>query len=210
MKMVDHIVDFVRRLGVKPPYRTRRGSVLMEFLIVFPIYLVLFGGVFMIGDMLIKTSRLASADRTRALDVAAGDGANSNASSGWNAINNTKYFFLPNSIPEDTLSREDYRYHAQGTGFKGPWTVTVGAKVKDEYRLAPWTRGWLSYTHSFFEKATGTGDEMDQDDDVMLPMLQKTQVEMFSKAKVTAANIGSVRSTITTLIAGRAIIPIPT
>ena len=65
--------------------------------------------------------------------------------------------------------------------------------MKDKYRLAPWTRGWLSYTHSFFEKATGTGDEMDQDDDVMLPMLQKAQVEMFSKAKVTAANMGSVR-----------------
>ena len=39
---------------------SERGSVLMELIVVFPIYLVLFGGVFMIGDMLVKSIRLAS------------------------------------------------------------------------------------------------------------------------------------------------------
>ena len=38
----------------------RRGSVLMEFIIVFPIYLILFAGTVSIGDMLIHSNRLVS------------------------------------------------------------------------------------------------------------------------------------------------------
>lgn len=40
----------------------RRGSVMMEFIIVFPIYLVLFATTFILGDMLIHSNRLAFGD----------------------------------------------------------------------------------------------------------------------------------------------------
>ena len=47
----------------------KTGSVLMEFIIVFPIYLVLLAGLTMMGDMADHAIRLASADRTVAFDV---------------------------------------------------------------------------------------------------------------------------------------------
>ena len=166
----------------------RRGSVLMEFLIVFPIYLVLFGGVFMIGDMLLKTTRLSFADRTRAFDVAVGSGI---ANDGWSAVE--KLLFPTTTIKEDVVSSVTYRYHAQGGSFHGPWTVAVGAKAKDNYKLAPWTRGWLSYTHPFSEKATGVKDELDDGDDVMVPLMDKKRVEMFSKDRIDGRNEDSVR-----------------
>ena len=155
--------------------RQKRGSVLMEFIIVFPIYLVLFGGVFMIGDMAIKTTRLASADRTRSFDVAAKPPANSIDSTGWQAIK--EYLFHPTVIQEDNVSEVSYRYHVQGSGFLGPWTATVGAKAKDSYRLAPWTRGWLKFTNYFFEDTVGEG----LNDGSMLSLLNDSRVAMFSK-----------------------------
>ncbi len=137
--------------------RHSRGSVLMEFIIVFPIYLVLFGGVFMIGDMAIKTTRLASADRTRAFDVAAtprtGQGVDN--SLGWYQIKDK--LFPPSTVHVDDVKNEWYRHYGDPhKSFKGPWTVTVGAKVRDEYKLAPWTKGWLAFAKYFLGDATST------------------------------------------------------
>ncbi len=136
--------------------RQNRGSVLMEFIIVFPIYLVLFGGVFMIGDMLIKTTRLASADRTRAFDVAATvrGGEDADDSLGWPRIKD--YLFPITSIREDNVRNDWYRHYAN-PNFEGPWTVAVASKVRDEYRLAPWTKGWLAFAKNFLADGTGTG-----------------------------------------------------
>ena len=121
----------------------------------FPIYLVLIGGVFMIGDMAIKTTRLASADRTRAFDVAATvrSGQNADDSLGWAKIKD--YLFPVTSIREDDVRNEWYRHYSSPT-FKGPWAVAVAAKVRDQYRLAPWTKGWLAFTKRFLADATRT------------------------------------------------------
>lgn len=48
----------------------RRGSVMMEFIIVFPIYLILFAATFILGDMLIHSNRLAFGDM---MEVFVGD-----------------------------------------------------------------------------------------------------------------------------------------
>ena len=162
--------------------RHNRGSVLMEFLIVVPVYIVIFGGLFMIGAMAIKTTRLASAERTRALDVAAGDSPNTNADFGWNAIKDLLFPPVPGD-EEDNVSDdpEPYRYHEQGESFQGPWTVAVGSKIKDEYKLASWTRGWLAFAHWLFQDATRTEDELDAEDNVMLPLLNGNSADMFSK-----------------------------
>lgn len=182
MKTTAHKVDFLRRSQNVPYYKKRRGSVLMEFIIVFPIYLVLFGGVFMIGDMVIKTARLASAERTRAFDIAADDRANSNADAGWNAIR--ELLFPPVAgDAEDKITEKPapVRYHAQGTEFRGPWTVSVGSKIQDAYKLPAWTRGWLKFAHWFFADATGDADELDTGDNVMLPLLNGRSAMIFSK-----------------------------
>ena len=123
----------------------------------FPIYLVLMGGIFMFGDMAIKTTRLASADRTRAFEVAAPTraGQEPDDSLGWQQIKNI--LFPVTSINEDDAKNEYYRHYGNShRSFRGPWTVTVGAKVRDEYRLAPWTKGWLAFAIHFLGNATGT------------------------------------------------------
>ena len=49
--------------------RQKRGSILMEFVIVLPIYFVLFGYVFLLGDLGLKTIALATGDRDAAMDA---------------------------------------------------------------------------------------------------------------------------------------------
>ena len=151
-----------------------RGSVLMEFIIVFPIYLVLFGGVFMIGDMAIKTTRLAMADRTRAFDVEADTGGSHLSTAGWNKVK--ELLFPVTVINEDNAHEENYRHYAN-PGFSGPWSVAVGAKVRDEYKLAPWTRGWLAYPDWFFADVTKTA----RADGDLGALLAGSRVQMFAK-----------------------------
>ena len=154
--------------------RHNRGSVLMEFIIVFPIYLVLLGGVFMIGDMAIKTTRLAEADRTRAFDLEATNEGDRTISDGWNQIRDL--LFPVTVINEDDVHEENYRHYADPE-FRGPWTVAVGAKVCNEYKLAPWTRGWLAYPNWFFATATKTA----QADGDFGALLADSRVQMFAK-----------------------------
>ena len=58
--------------------RYKRGSVLMEFIIVIPIYIVLLAGLFMIGDSLMKGTQLAHEERLLAFNNETGDGITRN------------------------------------------------------------------------------------------------------------------------------------
>jgi hypothetical protein len=56
----------------------KRGSVLMEFIIVIPIYIVLLAGLFMIGDSFMKGTQLAHEERLLAFNNETGDGITRN------------------------------------------------------------------------------------------------------------------------------------
>ena len=58
--------------------RYKRGSVLMEFIIVIPIYIVLLAGLFMIGDSFMKGTQLAHEERLLAFNNETGDGITRN------------------------------------------------------------------------------------------------------------------------------------
>ena len=147
--------------------RHKRGSVLMEFIIVFPIYLVLFGGVFMVGDMLVKATCLASADRVLAFDIE-GDG---NAR-GWPFAvdggtlmkSNLSEVLFPNSqsdgnnedLVRDSDASKLIRY--AGNGVNGPWSVAVATRTKDRYKLSPWAKGWLNFAIGFFDRSVHAPD----------------------------------------------------
>lgn len=124
---------------------------MMEFIVVFPIYLVLFGAVFAIGDMLIHSNRLASGDRVNAFDV---DGWG--ATSAWNFF--TQNAFDRNRELDDRLAQQDSLMRSP-RGFpggiyadaSGPWTVCAGSRVEDGYRLlAGGAMGQLLYADRFF------------------------------------------------------------
>lgn len=132
----------------------------MEFIIVFPVYLVLFGAVFAIGDMLIHSNRLASGDRVNAFNV---DGW---AAGAWNFFT-ANVFDRTREIDDrrqvrDSLERERNgrtgRIYADATG---PWTVCAGSCIRDRYRLpAGGTLGRLLYADRFFSTSLPGPDSL--------------------------------------------------
>ena len=133
--------------------RTRRGSVLMEMIVVFPIYLVLFAGLFMLGDMLVRAIWLTSADRVASYDVANPSGL----ASGWRVLlSETVDQFGRGGLNsrQDTLSWSPYSYYSD-TSFKGPWAFCAGAKTSDRYRLLETVRGQLASADFLVSHASG-------------------------------------------------------
>lgn len=122
----------------------KKGSVLMEFLVVFPIYLVLWAGVFMLGDMLVKSTRLASADRVLAFDV-------QNAPArGWNWIL-TSLFNPVQDVTDmktksDDLKKDKTSEFYADTKVSGPFSLRSAATVRDDYAIpGGGTRGQLAF-----------------------------------------------------------------
>lgn len=137
----------------------KKGSVLMEFIIVLPLYLILLGMTFLYGELSLHGINLAaSADRT----IAAVFGGEE--WKGWNgykaklAIGDIRVALSPD---KKTLEDRDLRYIEEGTfarpsdyhgrragqvadsGFRGSWSWLVGATVEDYYAMTPWTRGMV-------------------------------------------------------------------
>lgn len=146
-------------------YRNERGSVLMEFVIVLPIYMLLLGFAFVSGELALQAIRLsASADRTCAMahdkfDLFkravsphdARDGANGgdwDQDATWQEDDAFMHSYEgdPNG---GTLAVSEYATNkiegVADADFEGPWTKVVAAKVKDDYTLTPLTRGFVAF-----------------------------------------------------------------
>ena len=124
----------------------KKGSILMEFVIVLPIYFLLIGFAFVMGELALHSIQLAgSADRSLALSTAAFDAFEKAAA--------------PSGDPSAT---EDYsgdgggkerisEYHTRkiewswNESFEGPWSKVVAATVSDDYTLTPLTRGFVAF-----------------------------------------------------------------
>lgn len=146
----------------------RRGSVMMEFIIVFPIYLVLWGATFAIGDMLIHSNRLTSADRIAAFEAAfTASGrvdtlARGNVSGVWNFV--TGLLFRPLGLTEiaDDRTAQDALSYAGTTAVhyahdNAPWTMCVATTARDDYKLmGGGTLGQLLFADWYLSDATGT------------------------------------------------------
>ena len=140
------------------------GSVMMEFIIVLPIYMLLLGFAFVTGDFALDAIHLAgSADRMAAL--AAGEfqryaSASSPATNDW-SNGSVSPLTYGNDPMFETASATVSRYRINGTAFSGkeipparyavdgeiagPWLEMVAARVEDDYTLPPWTRGMVAY-----------------------------------------------------------------
>ena len=155
---------------------SERGSVLMELIVVFPIYLVLFGGVFMIGDMLVKSIRLASADRTAAFDV------QNSAANGWQGVLSGLFHksreVTDDGSPADRLAKESTSQYYADTAVEGPFSLRAAVTVRNDYALSgDGTRGRLAYADWFFKnsvRAPSATDDMGQ-------LLLGNRVAMYSK-----------------------------
>lgn len=118
--------------------RRERGSVMMEFIVVMPIYLVLFGGTCAIGDMLVHSGRLLSADRFSAFFADHGDKSQDTVR-GWVE---TMFKQVPkkkgdkwgddevdaNGRKRNILTIDSDWHYADSTA---PWSVCAAAKTTD-------------------------------------------------------------------------------
>ena len=154
---MERAVETIRRAVRGRPQRgilraARRGSVMMEFLTVFPIYLVLLGFVFDIGDMSVKTALLSSAERTHAFDASAAPPWTPAENFGRSRSRALLFPAVDKRSDTDFVDDSDFWKfsHYADPGFAGPWSVAVGTVAQDRYRMAPWARGWLSYAEHFF------------------------------------------------------------
>lgn len=168
---------------------------MMELVVVLPIYFVLFGGVFMLGDMLIRSIRLPSAERVRAFDLGRSDGK---GNVGWNEAKNR--IFHPrgevNDLGQDTdwLTHGDENEYYADSSVECPFSVRTATKVKDEYSLlAGGSRGQMALAYSLFHDRLDrmpVSRDHDPVDDVEkdVPRLYGVggRIEMYSKPKWTA------------------------
>ena len=119
----------------------RRGSVLMEMVVVLPIYLILFGGVCIVGELLAKSIQVSFGDRTAAHDVQSNSG-------GWNEIVSSVL-----NLELDNPICELYEYYAD-QDFQGPWALCAGAKATDRYTTFDGPRNQLRFSERFVNNAT--------------------------------------------------------
>lgn len=124
--------------------RQKRGSILMEFVLVLPIYFVLFGYVFLLGDLGLKTIALATGDRDAAMD--AGDR--------WGYSYSV---FDGNQIVDSGLCPAQSATLRADENFKGAWSWQAAGRSMFNYKLPNWMSGFLVYPYLRYGSATSDG-----------------------------------------------------
>lgn len=155
---------------------SRKGSVLMEMIVVFPIYLVIFGGLFMLGDMLIKVARLPSAERSVAFELGGGtflrDEIGEYLYPADREVNDERHVAdlieaddtaEPATEDAEAVSISGTSEYYADTAIEGPFSLRAAVKLKDGYYLpGGGTRGQLAFADWFFTNTVGaaqmTGD----------------------------------------------------
>ena len=126
------------RLGLEErevPSLLKRGSILMEFVLVLPIYIFLFGALFLLGDMGLNAIRISTGDRDAAMD--AGDGLGFSTS-----------IFLTQQMREEALKTfSESRTCRADDDFKGAWSWQAAGKTLFAYTLPSYGAGLVSYPY---------------------------------------------------------------
>jgi len=110
----------------------RRGTVMMEFVLVLPIYMILLGMLFLWGDMGLKAIAIAAGDRCLAFD---GTDRSERSYGQFSKIESLK----------DALSspsRKDYRVDAE---VQGSWSAQYAGRAGYEYKIYSWMNGIIGY-----------------------------------------------------------------
>ena len=172
-----------------------RGSVLMEFIIVLPIYMLLLGFAFVIGDLSLETIHLAgAADRVCALapDDTSKDAdyapfkkykvaASPDKDEGnWDRDLEPDFSYQDDPDAGDARAKvSDYkinhgedsypRTYVADAEISGPWVEMSAAQVTDDYTLPPWVRGLVAY---WYREEYDTTDGVTKLDGILKEMLE--------------------------------------
>lgn len=132
---------------------SKRGSVLMEFLVVLPVYFLLIGFAFVIGELALHSIHLAaSADRSYAMSSVADKDVvfdKVRKAISFDKDENTEPVYSYGGDAAGTAKVSDFDLsHIDRVGnaeFKGAWTKAVAAYVRDSYTLTPLSRGFVAH-----------------------------------------------------------------
>lgn len=113
----------------------RGGSILMETLLVLPLFMVVLGGMFWIGDIKLARQKLMMADRYAAWN--AGNRHRSGKGGIDGEIRNA--FFRQAEIGDQSLTGAEYE-----CGESVGWSAFVAATARARIAMPEWTRGWLA------------------------------------------------------------------
>lgn len=137
-----------------------KGSVMMEFVLVLPLYLFLLGSVFLFGDMGIKVGALSLGDRAVAMD--SGDRK-------WKSFS----LFKNKQIKEVGLQNPRTSTYRADEKFNGSWYWFAGGLEVFDYRLPGWFSGLIAYPYLRYGSISS--------DKTMRMLVNKGSVEIRSK-----------------------------
>ena len=120
--------------------KASKGSIMMEFLLVMPIYFVLFGGTFWIGELFMHRQKLLQLDRNASFHAGIRHDRGS-----LSVMSLGSYFFgLPSSDFDSPMLISARQMRALKTDKdQYPWAMAVGGKASMRAPMPPWTKGWL-------------------------------------------------------------------
>ena len=138
-----------------------RGSVLMEFIVVLPIYMLLLGFAFVVGEFSLDAIHLAGAgDRSRAFSSGEYDAstepfekyklAASPDREAWDNGVETEFSYsgdadMGGSAKVSEYENTDSRVYVADGEIAGPWVEMAAGMVVDSFTLPPWTRGIVAF-----------------------------------------------------------------
>ena len=129
---------------------SRHGSILMEFVLVLPIYIFLLGALFLIAEMGLNAIRIASGDRDVAMD--AGDRE-------WNSFAQFKNGQMGEE--KSNISSFDSCTYRVDENFQGSWAWQSAGRVSFSYRLRSWGSALVSYPFLRYNGSTSGGDVLE-------------------------------------------------
>ena len=115
--------------------KTRQGAILLETLIVLPVYMVLIGGIMWIGDLSLAKQQCIIADRYGAWNL----GNMHRGSYSRLGKDLQERFFPTKAHPHQTSTLSP-----SGPANKNRWWNAAYARARLQMSMPVWTRGWLS------------------------------------------------------------------
>ena len=124
------------------------GSVMMEFVLVFPVYLLLFGGVFWVGELFHAQAMRLTSERAAAWSY----GLRENRPS--SVLGTLMRPDVNNWTLETMAGRATQGRYLADT--KQSWAQVVGASFSVNYRASTWTEGWFQSGRVLFGESAGS------------------------------------------------------
>ena len=142
----------------------RGGSILMEFVIVLPLYLLLLGVAVLLGDFALRSIWLTDGDLLVA--YAKGDGSEEVKAAAmrylWNDLfrmSEEYEYETGGKRPLDMVGSGDDKAVQADAKFEVAWSYQVAGTATDRYVLPPWARGWLGYSEWTYRTQSGGGEK---------------------------------------------------